>query len=310
MNYSYVAYNKDKAIIKGKVSADNEAAAKKMLSFSGYQVLSLKSNTRFLNLKFLTADLSGIKPKEIIMFSRQLALLLESGTDIVTSLELLQDQVGDKTLRGVLVEIVADIRGGSSLSTAMSKHPRMFHNIYQKAIAVGEKGGNLEIVLRQMADFLERQSLTKKKIKGALSYPIIVSVVAIIVVGVIVVFVLPTFINLYTALSVNVPPVLTILLDFIDWLKANFLYLLLVIVALIIGSFAYTRTKSGRYRFDRLKLKIPVIGRILQLTELAQSARTISLLFRVGLPLPEIMNLAVSGTDNVFVSEAFCECAA
>ncbi|MDD4923680.1 MAG: type II secretion system F family protein [Dehalococcoidales bacterium] len=305
MEYSYVAYNKDRSLIKGKVTADNESAARKLIDFSGYQLISMKANSSLINWKLLNTNLSQIKPKEIIMFSRQLALLLESGTDIITSLELLQEQVGDKTLRNVLGEIVTDIRGGSSLSAAMSKHPKIFENIYYKAIAVGEKGGNLETVLRHMADFLEKQALTRKKIKSALSYPVIVSVVAFLVVGVIVVFVLPTFINLYSSLSVEVPAILTFLLNFIDWLKANFLIILLVVLAIAGGFFAYTRTEKGRYRLDRLKLRLPVIGRILHLTELAQSARTISMLFRVGLPLPEVMNLAIGSTDNKFVAEAF-----
>ena len=305
MEYSYVAYNKDRSLIKGKISAEDESAARKLIDFSGYQLISMKANSSFINWKVLNTNLSPIKPKEIVMFSRQLALLLESGTDIITSLELLQEQVGDKTLRNILVEIVNDIRGGSSLSSAMSKHPKAFEHIYYKAISVGEKGGNLETVMRHMADFLEKNAITKKKIKGALSYPLIVSAVAMIVVAVIVVFVLPTFINLYSSLSVEVPAILTLLLDFIDWLKANILLVLLVIVAFIVAFFVYTHTKNGRYNFDRLKLKLPVIGRILQLTELSQSARTISMLFRVGLPLPEIMNLSISSTDNKFVSESF-----
>ena len=305
MEYSYVAYNKDRSLIKGKIAAENETAARKLIDFSGYQLISLKANAGLINWKVLNTNLSSVKPKEIIMFSRQLALLLESGTDIITSLELLQEQVADKTLRNVLSEITNDIRGGSSLSSAMSKHPKIFQNIYYKAVAVGEKGGNLETVLRHMADFLEKQALTRKKIKGALSYPVMVSVVALLVVGVIVVFVLPTFIGLYASLSVEVPAMLTALLAFIDWFKANILLVLLVVLAIAGGIFAYIRTEKGRYRFDRMKLKLPVIGRILQLTELSQAARTISMLFGVGLPLPEIMNLTIGTTDNKFVGESF-----
>jgi type IV pilus assembly protein PilC len=305
MEYSYMAYTKERSLIKGKVSAEDESAARKLIDFSGYQLISLKANSSFINWKALNTSLSPIKPKEIVMFSRQLALLLESGTDIITSLELLQEQVGDKTLRNVLVELVNDIRGGSSLSAAMRKHPKIFEHIFYKAVAVGEKGGNLETVLRHMADFLEKHALTRKKIKGALTYPVIVSVVALLVVAVIVIFVLPTFISLYASLGVQIPTILTVLLDVIDWLKANIIVLLLGIAVFTGAFFFYTHTKNGRYNFDRLKLRFPVIGRILQLTELAQSARTISMLFRVGLPLPEIMNLAISSTDNKFVAESF-----
>ncbi|HAS04899.1 MAG TPA: type II secretion system F family protein, partial [Dehalococcoidia bacterium] len=109
MEYSYVAYNKDRSLIKGKIAAENETAARKLIDFSGYQLISLKANAGLINWKVLNTNLSSVKPKEIIMFSRQLALLLESGTDIITSLELLQEQVADKTLRNVLSEITNDI---------------------------------------------------------------------------------------------------------------------------------------------------------------------------------------------------------
>jgi type IV pilus assembly protein PilC len=305
MVYSYVAYTSEKKIIQGNITADDEVNARKLLSVSGYQVLSIKEKSSFINWKILNTNLSGIKQKEIVMFSRQLALLLETGTDIVTAIDLLKDQVGDKTLSGILGEVVDSIRSGNSLSAAMSKHPKAFLNIYRKTIAAGEQGGNLETVLRQMADYLERQVETKKKLKNALTYPIVVSLVAVVVVAVIVLFVLPTFLNLYSSFGVEVPALLSVLQNTIEWLQNNLLILIAIIAALIFSFFLYIRTKSGRYRYDRLKLKLPVIGRVLQLVELAQASRTLSMLFRVGIPLPDILNMVIVGTENVFVSEAF-----
>ncbi len=305
MVYSYMAYTGERKIIKGNITADDEAAARKLLNYSGYHILSIKEKPASIDWKFLNTYLSRINQKEIVMFSRQLALLLESGTDIVTAIELLKDQVGDKRLVGILEDVIISIRSGNSLSSAMSKHPKAFQNIYRKAIAAGEQGGNLETVLRQMADFLERQVETRKKLKSALSYPSVVSVVAVIVVTVIVLYVLPTFLNLYTSFGVEIPALLTMVSNIIEWLRSNILLLLLIIVLLFVMLFMYIRTKTGRYRYDRLKLKLPVIGRITHLIELSQSSRTMSMLFRVGIPLPDIMNLIIVGTDNVFVSEAF-----
>ena len=156
MDYHYVAYTEDKRMVKGKLSATSDEAGVNLLSYGGYQVVSLKSFTPFINMEKLAARFSRVKPRDIIMFSRQLALLLESGTDIVASLELLQSQVTNRTLRKIIGEIVSDIRGGTSLSVALSKHPRAFSAIYYRTIAAGEQGGNLEIVLRQMADYMER----------------------------------------------------------------------------------------------------------------------------------------------------------
>jgi len=125
------------------------------------------------------------------MFSRQLALLLESGTDIVTSLELLRSQTSDRNLKRVLGEVVSDLRRGDRFSEALSKHPQSFPPIYPRALSVGERTGGLEAVLKQMADYMEKRIKAAKNIKSALRYPIIIIVAAIVVVGVIVAFVLP-----------------------------------------------------------------------------------------------------------------------
>ena len=139
MDYSYVAYTEDRRLVRGKLSASGEETAASLLSYGGYQVVSLKPITPFVDKEKFAAMFTRTKPREIIMLSRQLALLLESGTDIVTSLELLQSQVTNRTLKRVLGEIASEIRGGSSLSTAMSKHPQVFSKMYHRAIAAGEQ---------------------------------------------------------------------------------------------------------------------------------------------------------------------------
>jgi type IV pilus assembly protein PilC len=307
MDYQYIAYTADRRLVRGKLSATNEEAATNLLNYGGYQVVSLKQVTPFFNAEKLLASFSRIKPREIIMFSRQLALLLESGTDIVTALELLQNQTTNRTLKGILGEIASDIRGGSSLSAALSKHPRAFSELYHRTVAAGEQAGNLEVVLRQMADYVERQALTEKKIKNALMYPIMLAVVAIVVVGILVAFVLPTFTDLYAAFGATLPLPTRIVLSVSDWLVSYGLYLLVAILVLVGIGYAYIKTPVGKYQWDKLMLTLPMVGRINQLSELSRCCRTVSLLFRVGLPLPEVMNLAVHGTSNKVVAKDLSE---
>ena len=195
------------------------------------------------------------------MFSRQLALLLESGTDIVTSLELLQAQTTNRGLKAIIGQVASDIRGGTSLSTALSKHPRAFPEIYHRTIAAGEQGGNMEVVLRQMADYVERSLTTEKKIKGALSYNIMLAVVALVVIVIMITFVMPTFIDLYAAFDVELPMATQILLDVSAWLIQYGLFLLLALVAVVIMGYLYIRTPAGRYQRDKLMLTMPLIGR-------------------------------------------------
>ncbi len=304
MDYAYIAYTKNKQLVKGKLSASNEEAAAKLLSYGGYHLVSLKRYVPFFNLDKLLANFRRVKSTEIIMFSRQLALLLESGADIVTSLELLQSQVTNHTFQRVIGEVASDIRGGSSLSGALQKHPRLFSQIYHRAISAGERGGNLEIVLRQMADYIERGFTTQKRIKNALTYPAIVAFVAIIVIMILITFVLPTFTSLYTGFGVELPPATRLLIGMTDWFVSYGLYLILgMVTAAALGIF-YIKTPKGKYRWDTISLRLPVVGRLLLLGELSRICRTMSLLFHVGLPLPEIMTLAIDGTDNKAMAEA------
>jgi len=304
MDFAYTAYTEDRKLVRGKVSANNEDAANELLAYGGYKVISLKSVVPLINKEKLLAKFHRIKPAEIVMFSRQLALLLESGTDIVTSLDLLQDQIDNPTLKGIVGELASDIRGGSSLSASLSKHPRAFSHMYHRAIAAGEQGGNLELVLRQMAEHMEKGVITEKKVKGALTYPFIVVIVAVVVVGILVTFVLPTFTELYTQFGVELPLATRILIAVADWASQYGVYALLVFVAAIGAGYAYTKTPAGKYRWDKALLGFPVIGRIAHLSELSRCCRTMALLLRVGLPLPEVMAMTIHGSTNKSVTES------
>lgn len=303
MEYSYVAYAKDKKIVKGRLSATSTDSAMDLLNYGGYKVIRVRPHTTLFNWEKISSIFGSVNPKEVVMFSRQLALLLQSGTDIVTSLELLQGQVTGRTLKRALGEVVADIRGGSSLSMALRKHPNIFSNVYSRAITSGEKSGNLEVVLRQMANFVERRVITEKKIKNAMSYPIIVTVLAVIVVILMVTYILPSFTGLYSAFGAEQPIMVVLLINVTDWFSVNGLYVIIGIVALVIAGLLYVRTANGRYQFDRIALRLPVIGRILLLGELSRACRTISLLYHVGLPLPEVLDVTKQGSGNKIVAE-------
>ncbi len=301
MDFAYTAFTEDKRLVKGKVSAISEEAAAELLGYGGYRVVSLKATISLFNKEKLLAQFSRVKPAEIVMFSRQLALLLESGTDIVTSLDLLQNQISNQTLRNIVAEVASDIRGGSSMSIAMSKHPQAFSQIYHRAIAAGEQGGNLEVVLRQMADYIEKGVVTQKQIKSALTYPAIVVVVAILVVAILVTRVFPTFAGLYSQFGVELPLATRILIAITNWTNQYGLFLLLGIVIAVAAIYIYIRTPDGKYRWDTLMLRMPVFGRIIHLSELSRCCRTMAMLVKIGLPLPEVMAMAIHTSNNKFV---------
>jgi type IV pilus assembly protein PilC len=304
MDFAYTAYTEDKRLVKGKVSAISEEAAAELLGYGGYKVASLKSTLPLINREKLLSSFSRIKPAEIVMFSRQLALLLESGTDIVTALDLLQNQITNQTLKKTIGEISSDIRGGTSLSKALGSHPRAFSSMYSRAIAAGEQGGNLEVVLRQMADYVEKGVVTEKRIKSALTYPVVVVIVMVVVIVVMVTKVFPTFINLYSQLGANLPKLMKMLMGFTNWTNHYGLFLLLGLVIVVAAIYIYRRTPPGRYRWDTTMLGLPVFGRIIQLGELSRCCRTMSLLIKVGLPLPEVLASTVRGIGNKAIEES------
>jgi len=274
-----------------------------ILANVGYRVVSLKPIARFLPDfdKLLQAK---VKPTEIITFSRQLALLLESGVGIVQSLELLQGQASNKQLKKVLLEVVSDLRSGNSLSTALAKHPQVFSTIYQKMVAVGEQTGALEGVLRNLADYAERESNTANQLKRALTYPLIVLSLAIVVVIILVTVVLPPIISMFTSLGGELPITTRALLAFVDFTSNYGLYLLAVIIGLGAVGYMYSKSPTGHYYRDMLILKLPVLGQLSLTTELARCSRNIALLFRSGLPLPEIMTLVAQASGNLVVAKA------
>ena len=303
MEYTYIAYTQDKQLIKGKVSASTEDAALEILDRVGYRVVNLKKSVRlFPDLgKIIT---NPIKPSHIITFSRQLALLLESGVGITQSIEILQSQAEDNQLRKILGVVLVDVRGGNSLASSLEKHKAAFSPMYCRTIAVGEQTGSLETVLRNMADHIERESSANKRVRSALIYPSIVFILAIIVIVVLVVFVMPIFVNLYGSLGAELPMLTRLMIDATNWLFEYGLYLIIGLATLFGLGIAYIRTPAGKYQFHKLILRLPAIGRLNLVNELGRACRSMSILYHAGLPLPEIMALVINSTNNKVIAQS------
>ena len=307
MVYQYVAYNESGEVVRGRLPAPNEEAATDLLGYAGYKAISLKPQVPFLNLDKLLSNLLRVKPSEIILLYRQLAILLESGTDIVASLELLQEQTVNHTLKRVLGEVISDLRKGNQLSIALGKHPQVFSSIYCRLLSVGEQSGDLETVLNQVADYMEREIATAKETKSALMYPTITSIVTIVVMGVLVTFVLPSFGSLYSTLGVELPPLAQTLIDLASMIQSYWTYLLLAMLTVVGLALIYLKTPGGQYKRDNLILHLPILGRVIHLSELARYCRSMSLLLRAGLPLTEVMPLVVQSGNNKVMATALSD---
>jgi len=304
MIYQYIACSESGEIVKGKISATGEDAINEMLSYAGYRLINLRPYVPFFSPGKLTSQLFPVKPNDIILLFRQLALLLESGINIVTSLELLQEQISKHSLKNVVYDIISDIRSGNQLSTAMSRHPDFFSPMACRTLSIGEQTGSLETMLKQMADYMEREQETRKGIKGALMYPAIAAVVTVGVVGILMFFVLPSFANLYGSLGAELPALTQLMIDASIVLREHALHIFLGVFILIGMILIYVRTEDGKMKLDVLMLRLPQLGRVRLLNELSRCCRSISLLFTAGLPLTEIMPLVVQGANNRVIAQA------
>lgn len=304
MDFEYLAYTKERQLLKGKISAVSEELAITTLGYSDLRVMSLKTVTPFFNVGRLTAAFTTIKPKEVVMFSKQLALLIEAGTDVVAALELLQGQITNRALQTMVKEVIVAVRGGAKLSQAMSRHPKAFSRLYCRTVAIGEETGNLEQVLRQMANYIEKEALAAKKVKSAMIYPIIVVLLVIMVIAVMVFFVMPNFMGLYGALGAELPMATRALLAISGFLLSYWWAILLAVLGVAAGLYAYIKTPAGRYWWDSFKLKMPLLGNVILFSELARYANTIATLFRAGVPLPEIMTLSIDNAQNKVIADA------
>ena len=307
MIYKYVAYNEQKQLVNGRVDAPNETVAQDMLTLSGLKTVSLKLAKPLLKIDMDKVRGVSVNNKEIIMFSKQLALMLESGFDIAASMDLLESQIANRSLKKIVAEITSDIRNGMKPSQAFAKHPLAFSGLYCRTIAVAEETGNMEKALRQMADHIEKNANAAKKVKGALMYPAMVSILMVLVIIVMVTFIMPAMQGLYDELGSDVPLPAKILLSVTDFLRAWGLYMIGAVVLLLIVAFALTRSEEGKYQRDKLMLRIPLIGKIIVMSELSRVAATISTLFRAGVPLPEVMTLASQACENRVIARSLTE---
>jgi type IV pilus assembly protein PilC len=289
MQYQYVAASEAGEIVKGKISAASEDSVAEMMNFAGFRLINLKPYVPFFSLGKLSMQFFPVKPADIIMFFRQMALLLESGINIITSLELLRDQMSARTLKKVVGDIISDVRAGNQLSVSLSRHPTVFPAMAIRSLSIGEQTGGLETMLRQISDYMEREVATQKGIKGALMYPMIAGIIAIVVVAVLMVVVLPAFAGLYSDLGAELPSITRIMMGASTFLKEHVMELLLGILIFVGLSAIYIKTPDGRVRL---------------LNELARACRSISLLYSAGLPLTEIMPMVVQGSGNRVMAEA------
>ena len=308
VSYRYVAANNQGKMVKGTIKATNEVAAERLLVEQGYRPVNVEVVPSMFSLEEALPTLFRVKPRDVIVFSRQLATLLRSGISLLPALEILQGQVTtSRVFKKILETIADDIGAGSSFSQAISKHPKAFSDIYCRTIAVGEQSGNLETVLNRMADYHERQGTVAKKIGRSLTYPLLILGVGIVVVIVLMTVVMPKLLGMFTAMGVDLPLPTRILIWLTNFLSGNILYLVIAAAVLAAVVLWLVKQPSGRRLLDRLRLNIPVLGPALLMGELARFSRTMSVLINAGLSLQEVMGMMPQSSNNSVIRGALTQ---
>jgi type IV pilus assembly protein PilC len=305
ITYRYIATTRHGSLIKGNIKAQSEIAAERLLVAKGYIPEHVEVAPSMFSLEEALPSIFQVKPRDIIVFSRQLATLIKSGISLLPSLEILQGQAGSsRAFRTILGSILNDLRSGGSFSQAIVKHPKAFSDIYCKTIAVGEETGNLDAVLLQMANYMEQQSAMAQKIKKALTYPVMVMGVGIVVVFLMITVVMPKMLDMFTAMSVELPLPTRILIAVTRIFQDYTLYIIIGAALLLAVAVWMTKQPSGKRILDRLRLSVPILGPPALMAELGRFARTLSVMVGAGLKLQDSMELLPQSTTNMVFRDA------
>jgi type IV pilus assembly protein PilC len=304
MNYRYEAVDKSGRRVTGLLNAPGEAAAEQALWGQGLTIMRLSPARAQQSLATLFPTFFGVKRRDLIIFSRQLATLLESGITILAGLQLLAGQSPSRALREVLHDVIDALQQGQSFSAALAAHPLAFPPIYARTMSVGERTGKLEDSLRQLAMYLEKEQALSRKIRDALAYPLFVLFVAIAVVILMLTVALPPMVALFETFNTQLPLPTRILMALSKFFSSYGLYVLFGGLVLAALSAYWGSTPPGRRASDAFVLRVPVVGGVILQGQLARFARTAAVLIRAGLPLAEVMNLVMQVVNNWVVYSA------
>jgi type IV pilus assembly protein PilC len=288
--------------VKGKSLAPDEKALRADLRRQGIAPSRVKKQS--------TALKSGgkVKAEDIAVFSRQLATMLAAGIPLVQGLEIVGNGHDKPAVQKLILTIKADIEGGTSLHEALAKHPLHFDDLYVNLVEAGEQAGALESLLDKIATYKEKTEALKKKVKKALFYPAAVLVVAVIVTMILLIFVIPQFESLFKGFGADLPAFTQFVIDLSKFVQSNGIFIALVAGGAFYAFFYFKkRSKKMREFLDRMALKVPIIGPILNKAAIARYARTLSTMFAAGVPLVEALDSVAGATGNIIYENAVLE---
>jgi type IV pilus assembly protein PilC len=286
--------------IRSSVEAANEQSAIAALLNRNLLVVSIQEKLA----KKGKAQGGKVSLGDLVVFTRQLATMIDAGIAIVQALQALAEQTPNKAMRDVLNDVCSRVQSGESYSEALQKHPKVFNRLYVSMISAGEKGGMIADIMARLATYLENTERLRKKVKTALMYPIAVTFVAIGITTFLLVKVIPVFKDVYSGFGAKLPGPTQVLMDISDLVRHWFVLLLILAAAAIWGWLSFIKTKSGLEFWDARRIKLPIFGGIAHKICLARFTRTLASLIRSGVPILEVLQIVSQTVGNVIMEKA------
>ena len=304
--FQYKVRDNQGRLLQGSLDGDSQTLVADKLRQMGYVPIKIEQQkaaklSKDLAIPGLT---DRVAVKDIAVFSRQFATMINSGLSLIRALNILSEQTENKKLCEVITEVRVDVEKGASLSAALGRHPKVFNRLYIAMVRAGETGGVLDGVLLKLADIIEKQVELKRKIKSAMTYPVAVLVLVLLIVTAMLIFVVPTFETLYSDLGGTLPAPTRLLLAVSSFVVKFAPFIIVFDVLAAIGFKKWIQSESGRGKWDAFKLKVPIFGKLVHKTAMTRFARTFAVLLRSGVPILESLEITAETVNNHVVSEA------
>jgi type IV pilus assembly protein PilC len=301
--FQWEGKTRDGVMKKGLVVADNDEAALSQLRSQNIMPTKVKAKARDLS-EFIPFLKKKVGAKGVVVFTRQFATMIDAGLPLVQCLEILGSQEPNATFKKILGMVKADVESGSTFSDALAKHPGTFDRLYTNLVAAGEVGGILDTILNRLAAYMEKAEALKRKVKGAMVYPISVVVVAVGVVVLMLLKVIPVFEKMFTDFGGTLPGPTQMVIDASHFLQAYFVHGVVGTILLAIGLRWVYGTERGRLFFDSLFLKLPVMGEVLRKVAVARFSRTLGTMLTSGVPILDALEIVARTAGNVVIERA------
>src|SRR5438132_9345771 len=288
---------------RGEVEAPDEASVQQRLRAMALSNVKIKKKSVFAaGLKL--PGMGGIGQKDLVIFTRQFATMIDAGLPLVQCLDILGTQLDNLAFREVLMKVKNKVESGSTLADALGDHPKVFDTLYVQLVAAGEVGGILDTILNRLAAYIEKNEKLKSKVKGAMVYPAVVLVVAVGVTVVLLLFVTPTFEKMFKDFGGAMPAPTQIVIDLSKWLQHNIIYAIVIGIALVIAFRAYLNWPKGRQQWDAFVIRTPVFGPLIRKVAVARFTRTLGTMISSGVPILDAMEVVARTAGNSVVEKA------